>query len=282
MRRPAKIALGLAIPAILVCLASSQLVCRNRAPPPVEARSSDPPEPDATVTTIAATTLPAGPTSVRVSIMMVVHKKYGLLARVAGNEDSTVTDQAYSAGKSWWDNPMVVYQDVSFPNSGVAAGADSAAIKGRGKSANVSVDLTLVPHADITLKTLAASDCVKGTLTATITTVSDYYDGKWTRVADARDTPIAFDFDTCDKSRPRRPTTSETRTLPPFSFERYTRDREKWEPKSAWPSTPKSGDWRSTIDVKDAKLEMTGAQYVQPSAATATQPATRKNEKGRS
>jgi hypothetical protein len=136
----------------------------------------------------------------------------------------------------------------------------------------VSVDLTLVPHADITLKTLAASDCLKGTITATITTISDYYDGKWTRVADVRDREIAFDFDTADKSRPLRPTTSETRTMPPFSFERYTRDREKWEPRSAWPATPKSGDWRSRIYVKDVKLRMTGYQYQE--RVTATQPAT--------
>jgi hypothetical protein len=205
---------------------------------------------------------------------MVVHKKYGLVARIAGNKDSTMTDTAYSAAKSWWDNPMVVYQDAAFRNSAVTAGADSATITGSGKSANVAVDLTLVPHADITLKTLAAGDCEQGTLTATITTVSDYYDGKWTRVADARDTPIAFDFDTCDKPGPLHPTTSETRTMPPFSFERYTRGQEKWEPKSAWPTTPKSGDWRSTIYVKDAKLVITGDQYVQPAATT--QPATRR------
>jgi hypothetical protein len=203
---------------------------------------------------------------------MVVHKRYGRLARLSGKRDVTVADEPYDAGKSWWDNPMVIHQDASFPNSAVSAGADSATITGRGSSDNVSVDLTLVPHADITLKSLAASDCVKGTLTATISTISDYYDGKWTRVADARDTPIAFDFDTADKSQPLRATTSETRDMPPFVFERYTRGRKKWEPRSAWPTAPKSGDWRCTIYVMTPKLVMTGYQYAAPSTtATTTQ-----------
>jgi hypothetical protein len=275
MTRLAKRTLSLAIAAILICLASSQLDCRNREaanPPDASHSSGAARDADATLmATAPPTTLPAGPTSVRVSILMAIHKKYGLLARVAGNKNVTVTDQAYDSGKSWWDNPMVIHQDASFPNAELAANADSATITGRGKSANVSVDLTLVPHADITMKTLAASDCVKGTLTATITTISDYYDQKWTRVADARDTPITFDFDTSDKSSPLRETTSETRTMPPVSFERYIRDRQKWEPRSAWPATPKSGDWRCTIYVKDAKLVMTGYQYAQPIAST-TQP----------
>jgi hypothetical protein len=214
---------------------------------------------------------------------MVVHKRYKFLARLAGHKDSTVTDEHYSEAKSWWDNPMLVFQDASFPNSPVTADADSATITGRGKSSNVTVDLTLVPHADITFTTLAASDCMKGTLRATITTISDYYDQKWTRVADARDTPIAFDFDTSDSTRPLRPTTQETRAMPPLSFERYTREREKWEPRSAWPTTPKNGDWRCTIHVKDAKLVMTGLQYADADAAAqlaaTTQSATTKEDR---
>jgi hypothetical protein len=75
--------------------------------------------------------------------------------------------------------------------------------------------MTLVPHADITLKTLIASDCLKGTLTASITTVSDYYDGKWTQVAVVKDTPVAFNFDTSDKPRRMEATASETREVPP-------------------------------------------------------------------
>jgi hypothetical protein len=260
-------------------------MCRDGEDPSTDARHADAPlaggaaaaAADETVTaTAAATTLPAGPTNVRVSIEMVIHKKYGTLAHISGKRDVTITDQPYDEAKSWWDNPMVIHQDASFHNSAtrnpadLAAGADSATIGGSGSSSNVSVDLTLVPHADITLNTLAVSDCLKGTITATITTESDYYDGQWTPVARAKDSPVSFDFDTSDKSgRPLRPTTRESRAMPPFVFERYIRDREKWEPRSAWPASPKSGDWRSSISVKNAKLLMTGYQYAdRPSAQT--------------
>ena len=102
MRRTAKLALSLAIPAIIVCLASSQLMCRDHGDSaPTAARSNDALEADAIVAATPATTLPAGPTSVRVSIRMVVQKKYNLLARVVGNKDSTVTDEQYSESKSW-------------------------------------------------------------------------------------------------------------------------------------------------------------------------------------
>jgi len=259
MKRAYKIAATLAVPAILLCLASLQLMCRDASGPPIDDRSLD----TAAVTAKSATTLPAGPTSVRVCIMMVVHKEYGLLAHVSGSRDITLTDKPYAAGKSWWDNPMVIFQDPSFPNSALAAGASATSIAGSGQSSNVSVEMTLVPHADVTLKTPATSDCIKGTLTATITTVSDYYDGKWTRVANVSDKPVVFNFDTSDKSRRLRPTASETRTVPPFTFERYIREHEKWEPRSAWPHQPRNSDWRCTIYVKDAKLAITGYQYVE-------------------
>ena len=276
MSRAAKLAVSLGITAAVVCLVSSQLMCRDPSDRSREAQGSGAPSasttaPDATVTAIAATTLPAGPTSVRVSISMVVQKKYGLLAHVVGKRDVTVTEKEYSPDRSWWENPMVIHQDSSFPNSKVTADANSAAITGSGKSANVSIELTLVPHADVTLKTVAASDCIKGQITATITAISEYYDGVWTRMADAKDSPVTFDFDTADKSRALRPTTAETRAVPPFSLERYTRAHEKWEPKSAWPTAPKGGDWRCTIYVKDVKLTMTGYEYAQP-AATAPVP----------
>jgi hypothetical protein len=283
MRRSTKLALGLAVPALLVCVAATQLMCRDRGGgggAPVDARSGgDAPDPDAIVATAPPTTVPAGPAGVRVSVRMVIHKKYNFMARVAGNKDSTVTDAPYAEGKSWWDNPMLVFQDASFRKTRATAGDDSATITGGGSSANVAVDLTLVPHADVTLNTLAASDCVKGTLTARITTISDYYDREWTRVTDTRDAPIAFAFDTSDPKRPLRPTTQEAREIPPFSFERYTRDRQKWEPRSAWPANPESGDWRCTIEVKDVKLAMTGYQYADTAAAATTQGATTK-EKG--
>lgn len=261
MKRGMKIAVTLAMPAILLSLVSLQIVCQNGAAPPKDAQSTDALHAGETITTTAATTLPAGPISVRVSIMMVIHKEYGALAHLMGKRNVTVTDEPYEAGKSWWDNPMVIHKDVSFPNSAVSADANSAPIAGRGQSANVSVEMTLVPHAEITLKTPATCDCIKGTLTATITTVSEYYDGKWTRVAAATDQKITFNFDNSDKSMSLRQTITETRTMPSFSFERYTRDRQKWEPKSAWPADPQSGDWRCAIYVKDAKLMITGYEY---------------------
>jgi hypothetical protein len=264
-----KIAVSLTVPAILLSLVALHVVCRQVPNPPADARAGDTSAPVATIRATAATTVPAGPTSVRVSIMMVIHKEYGILARLSGKKNVTETNEPYDEGRSWWDNPMVIHRDPSFPNSDVTADADSAAIAGRGKSANVSVEMTLVPHADITLNTLAASDCIKGTLTATITTVSDYYDGKWTPVAAVTDSPVAFAFDTSDKSRGLRPIASETRTMPPFAFERYTRDREKWEPRSAWPATPRSGDWRCAIYEKDVKLDITGYRYEHPASTAA-------------
>jgi hypothetical protein len=258
MKRAVKTAVGLAIPAIVLCLVSLQFMCRNGGGPPQADQSHQ----TETVTMTVATTLPAGPTSVRVCIMMIVRKEYGLLAHVGGSRDATVTDQPYDAGKSWWDNPMVIFEDPSFPNSALAAGASAAPIAGSGTSPNVSVEMTLVPHADITLKTFAATDCMKGTLTATITTMSEYYDGKWVQLANAKDKPVTFNFDTSDKSRPLQRTASEIRTVPPFSFARYTREHQRWESRSIWPAKPKNGDWRCTIDIKDARLAITGYKYV--------------------
>jgi hypothetical protein len=234
-------------------------MCRDRGGSPKAVPAADRPDSEAVVITVPPTTLPAGASSVRVSIQMIIHKKYGTLAHLTGRKDITVTDTPYDAAKSWWDNnPMLIFDDAAYGDSAVTADADSATITGRGRSANVRVDLTLVPHADLTSDPLSTSDCLKGTITATITTESDYYDGKWTAVARAKDTPIAFNFDTSDPSKPLRPTTSETRKFPPFTFERYTRDREKWSPKSAWPTKPQNGDWRCTIYVNDARLSLIG------------------------
>src|SRR5689334_14250315 len=106
MKRSAKLALSLAVPALLVCFVSTQLMCRGRGAGggPGEVSSGgggDAPDPDAIVATTPPTTVPAGPASVRVSVKMVIHKKYNFMARVAGNKDSTVTDQPYAEGKSW-------------------------------------------------------------------------------------------------------------------------------------------------------------------------------------
>ena len=39
-------------------------------------------------------------------------------------------------------------------------------------------------------------------------------------------------------------------------------DHKKWDAQSTWPAKAKSGDWRCTINVKDAKLAITGYQYI--------------------
>jgi len=267
--RFSRIVLGLGIPTTVACMPASQLMCQDLSS---QSRDSQI-DLDRAVTASAHRTTPtagAGPTSVRVCISMVVQKKYGVLAHIVGlKRDATITDGEYSPDKNWWNNPLLIHQDATFPNSQVTAAADSVAIKGGGKSDNVDIDVTLTPHADVTLKTDAVSDCMKGKITATITAKSEFYDGGWNPMANATDSPIAFDFDTTDRSKALHPTTSESRTMPPFSFERYTRDHEKWEPRSAWPSKPERGDWRCTIYVKDVKLVMSGYQYAPPSPAPA-------------
>ena len=64
----------------------------------------------------------------------------------------------------------------------------------------MSVETTLVPHADVNFCNFGDSDCVKGTITVSITTVSEYYDGKWTAMSNVKDRPLVFTFDTSDKS----------------------------------------------------------------------------------
>jgi len=59
----------------------------------------------------------------------------------------------------------------------------------------------------------------------------------------------------------------ETRTIPAFALERFTRDQQKWEPKSRWPVLAKSGDWRVVIYGSIATLEVTRYRYIQPPAA---------------
>jgi hypothetical protein len=261
MKRVMKMTLALGASTVLLSLLCVHIMCRDGSPPTQSGQDANTLRTETLTTTSSATTLPAGPTSVRISIMMVVHKNYGVLARIMGKKNATITDEPFDVAKSWWDNPMVIFRDTSFPNSQVTAQADSRTITGRGQSSNVGVEMTLVPHADITLNTAVACDCLKGTITANISTISDFYDGKWIQVANVKDSQVAFSFDTSDKSRPAEPTGTETRSVPPFSFERYVRDQEKWEPRTAWPAKPKSGDWRTAIYVKDAKLVITGYRY---------------------
>jgi hypothetical protein len=79
------------------------------------------------------------------------------------------------------------------------------------------------------------------------------------------DRKITFHFDTCDPLQHMEVVRRETRTIPTFTFERYTRDEMKWEPKSNWPGQAESGDWHVVIYGRDATLEVTSYRYVQQS-----------------
>ena len=136
-------------------------------------------------------------------------------------------------------------------------------ITGQGKSANAAVAITMIPHADIAIATLPKCDGMKGTIRVRITAVSDYYDGRWTEVVRVDDKAMVFSFDTCDPSRRFEAISSETRTVPRFAFERYTRDEEKWEPRNAWPTHPESGDFWTTIYGKDGTINVAAYRYVQ-------------------
>ena len=200
--------------------------------------------------------------SVLVYIKMVTEKKYGFLAHVRGKRDITERNTLYDARNAWWDNPLVVYADAPLVNPDLTGQADAQAIAGQGDSANVGVHLMLIPHADVAIKTSPRSDAVKGTITTTISTVGDYYDGGWTEMVRATGKRLTFAFDTCDPRKHVRIIAHETRSVPAFSLERYTRDREKWEPKSQWPEESESGDWRTVIHGTDAVMDVTGYQYV--------------------
>jgi len=206
---------------------------------------------------------PAGPSSVLVYIKMATEKKYGLLAHVGGKRDITERSGTYSAENDWWDNPLVVYGDLPFARADVVGRADAETITGRGSSTNVGLRVTLVPHADVALRTTPVSDAVKGTITVTINTVADFFDGDWVEMIRATDKRLTFTFNTCDAGKRLEQTAHETRTVPAFSLERYTRDREKWEPRSSWPDEPETGDWRTVIYGKDAVLDVTAYRYVQ-------------------
>lgn len=214
---------------------------------------------------------PAGPSSVMVYIKMVVERKYGMLAHIIGKRDYTERDILYDANKSWWDNPLIayadapfVYDDAPFAHADVVGETDAQTIVGRGTSANVDVGLTLIPHAVVTVRSTPRSACIKGTITVSIETVDDYFDGVWTEMVRTKDKPLTFSFDTCDPGRKLEQIVHETRTIPEFSVERYTRDHEKWESRSNWPNDSKTGDTRIVIYGRNATLNVTGYRYASP------------------
>jgi hypothetical protein len=253
--------LGLAAPACMLALVLSYTACQNRSN---EAAGGASLPPVCLMTAPAPASQPAGPSSVMVYIKMVIEKKYGFLAHVIGTKrDITESYTEYDADNSWWDNPLIVYADAPFAHADVIGRADSEAITGWGNGANVRVRVTLVPHADVAVGTMPRSDGINGTITVSISTFADFYDGDWVEMVRAKDKRLSFSFNTCEPGKCLQETIHETRMVPAFSLERYTRGHEKWEPRSNWPDEPESGDGRTVIYGKDATLDVTGYRYVE-------------------
>lgn len=201
--------------------------------------------------------------SVMVYVKMRIEKHYGVLAKLSGKENSTERSLPYDVDNAWWDNPLLVYADPPYVQPDVTAGADSQAIVGEGASSNVTVKVQAVPRAVVTVKTVPKTDAIEGTIHVTIGMTADYFDGEWTRMANEDNKQLTFHFDTRDPRKKAEAVGHETRTIPHFSFERYTRDQEKWESKSRWPTKPVSGDWRAVIYGKNATLDVTSYRYVE-------------------
>jgi hypothetical protein len=199
---------------------------------------------------------------VTVYIKTVVDKRFGVLAYLGGSRNTIDRHLVYKPGNAWWDNPLVVYQEQPLPGSiDMTGGADGAEIVGLGTSANVAVNLLLIPHAEITLHTQPKCDAIKGTIQVRISAASDYFDGSWTPMAQVHDKTLLFAFDTCDPSRSREAIGNEVRSVSAFSFERYTRDKQKWEARNTWPAQPENGDWRISISGNEATMDITTYRY---------------------
>jgi hypothetical protein len=249
-------------PVCVLALVLTLIACQNTAKPPNEAETGDPLRSITSPATAASQ--PAGPSSVMIYIKTVVEKKYGFLAQIVGKRDTALRHTVYQSDHSWWDNPMIAYADPPFAHADVIGQADAEEIDGEGASANIRVRLTLVPHADVAIQTMPKSDGVKGTITVSISTVADYFDGGWTEMVHVKDKRLSFTFNTCDPRKQLQQIMHETRIIPAFFLERYTRGHEKWEPRSRWPHTFKTGDGRTVIYGKDATVDVTGYRYVEP------------------
>jgi hypothetical protein len=214
----------------------------------------------------------AEPCCMTLYVKVVVDKKYGQFAHlVGGMRDSTWRRTVYDPANPWWRNPLVAFADPPFRGADVVGGADAEAFSGDGATDNVALRTTLVPHIDVAVKTIPRSDGIRGSLTTTISSLAEFYDGHWAEMVRQDDRKITFNFDTCDPLQHTEVISRETRTIPAFAFERYTRKQTKWEPKSAWPQQPKSGDWHVVIYGKEATLEVTSYRYVQQSVRSAQQ-----------
>ena len=257
----ARTILILAAPACVLLIAAAHAAGQNIPAAPPQLTAVDPTQSVVFLSTALPTTQPDNPSSVMVYIKMVIDKKYGFLAHVVGKRDLTERDIVYNIKNNWWDNPLIVYADAPLAHADCTGQADAEAIIGEGVSSNADVRLTLTPHAVVTLRTNPPSDGIKGTITVSINTLDEYFDGDWTQMVRTRDKLLTFNFDTCDPGKPLEAILHETRTIPSFSLEHYTRDHDKWDSRKHWPDENKSGDARVVIYGKDAVLNVTGYRY---------------------
>jgi hypothetical protein len=250
-----------AVALCILVLSLAHIACQSIAGPTPEAATPAPAQPVILLSTAAPTSQPQSPSSVMVYIKMVIEKKYGFLAHIVGKRDFTERDIVYDIKNNWWDNPLIVYADAPFVHSDVTGQADAEAIVGEGVSSNADVRLTLTPHAVVSLRTNPPSDGIKGTITVSINTLDEYFDGGWIEMVRTKDKLLTFSFDTCDPGRPLAPILHETRAIDSFSLEHYTRDHDKWDSRKHWPEENKSGDARVVIYGKNAVLNVTGYRY---------------------
>ena len=201
--------------------------------------------------------------SVLVYIKVVIQKEFGWAARnLGGMRDHTWRRTLYKRSNRWWENPLIVHSDPPIFEPDLIVGSNSASLTGEGSSKNVKVRVNLVPHADVSVKTIPRSDAVEGTITCVIAARASYYDGRWVEMVHEVDRTVTFNFDTRDPAQAMEVMDVETRRLPLFEFERYTRDQIKWEPQSRWPSSPVNGDWHVVIYGQDAVLKITRYRHM--------------------
>jgi hypothetical protein len=272
IRIPARTIRSLSVPAYVLALLLTLAACQNCSNPSDKSASGRARRPGSSLATAA--THPEGPFSVMIYIKTVAETRYGLLAHIVGKRDITLRHTEFDPDLDWWDNPLIAYADPPFDHPDVIAQADSDAITGEGASANVDVQLTLVPHAVVAVQSRPRCDAIKGTITVTISTIASFYDNDWTEILRIKDRRLTFSFDTRDPNGDFEQIMHQTSAAPPFSLERYTRDQEKWEPMTLWPDNFKSGDARTIIYGKDAIIDVTGYRSVERPMPEATQPTT--------
>ncbi len=261
-------------PLFVLILAASLVTCRSGGDGVAPVADQSPAMPP---TPAAPRVIPVGmeatlPHSLTVYIKLTVDRKFGFLAHIAGNRDNAYIRTKYDVNNAWYDNPLVVFLDPAFEKPDVTGSAEAEPLTGKGASSNVDVAVSLVPHADLAVMTTPRSDAIKGTITVSITTEADFYDGGWNQMLNVKDRILTFNIDTTDPKRQMVEVGRETRQIPYVSFERYTRDEQKWEPKASWPARAASGDWRTVIYGKDAVLKFTSYRYINTLAAEAQVP----------